>query len=116
MDVNRASHLFQEASQEEIAALFHAALGEGDIRSSRLLSGGLFNTTYYVEYGPEHRRAVLRLGPVNRHLLLGHVPGGGGPLFTNPGLGCLPATHCQRLDDCRVHPLGCYGGSEAAGG
>lgn len=72
MDVNRASHLFQEASQEEIAALFHAALGEGDIRSSRLLSGGLFNTTYYVEYGPEHRRAVLRLGPVNRHLLLGH--------------------------------------------
>ncbi len=72
MDVNRTSFLFQEASPEEIAALFQAALGEGEIRTSRLLKGGLFNTTYYVEYGPEPRQAVLRLGPVNRHLLMGH--------------------------------------------
>ena len=72
MDVNRASRLFREISREEISALFQAALGEGEIRTSRLLQGGLFNTTYYVEYGPEPRQAVLRLGPVNRHLLMGH--------------------------------------------
>ena len=72
MDVNCASRLFREISREEISALFQAALGEGEIRTSRLLQGGLFNTTYYVEYGPEPRQAVLRLGPVNRHLLMGH--------------------------------------------
>lgn len=36
-----------------------------------LLDGGLFNTTYLVEYGSFHKKAVLRLGPVNRHLLMG---------------------------------------------
>ena len=29
------------------------------------------NTTYLVEYGPSHQKAVLRLGPVNRHLIMG---------------------------------------------
>lgn len=44
------------------------ALGT-EMRSARLLTGGMFNTTYLVEtegYG----KVVLRLGPVNRHLLM----------------------------------------------
>lgn len=36
--------------------------------AAQILSGGLFNTTYRLE--TENRRVILRLGPVNRHLLL----------------------------------------------
>ena len=36
--------------------------------SACLLSGGLFNTTYRLE--TVTKTAILRLGPVNRHLLL----------------------------------------------
>lgn len=41
------------------------------IWEAKLLGGGMFNTTYYVEYGFPHKKAVLRLGPVNRHLIAG---------------------------------------------
>lgn len=62
------SSLYRECSQEELAVLVAEALGT-EMRSARLLTGGMFNTTYLVEtegYG----KVVLRLGPVNRHLLM----------------------------------------------
>lgn len=39
------------------------------MRSARLLTGGMFNTTYLVET-EGCGKVVLRLGPVNRHLLM----------------------------------------------
>lgn len=68
---NRQSNLFQEVSTETIRAIFEHELQENKIWEARLLDGGMFNTTYYVEYGTVHKKAVLRLGPVNRHLVAG---------------------------------------------
>lgn len=64
--------LFQEASTEELRRIFRSSLGEERVWTASLLEGGLFNTTYHVVYGVERREAVLRLGPVNRALLMGH--------------------------------------------
>lgn len=69
--MNYQSSLFQEVSAETIREIFNSALLEEEIWETKLLAGGLFNTTYLVEYGPTHQKAVLRLGPVNRHLLMG---------------------------------------------
>lgn len=68
---NRQSNLFQEVSTETIRTIFEHELKESKIWETRLLDGGMFNTTYYVEYGTAHKKAVLRLGPVNRHLVAG---------------------------------------------
>lgn len=69
--MNYRSHLFQEVSFETIQTIFQKTLGTKVLWRAELLDGGLFNTTYFVEYGPEHKQAVLRLGPVNRHLTMG---------------------------------------------
>lgn len=69
--MNRQSSLFQEVSRNTIRDIFEHELQESKIWEARLLDGGMFNTTYYVEYGDAHRKAVLRLGPVNRHLVAG---------------------------------------------
>lgn len=64
--MNRQSNLFQEVSPKTIESFFSHALQERKIWNARLLDGGLFNTTYLVEYGVDHKKAVLRLGPINR--------------------------------------------------
>lgn len=69
--MNLKSHLFKEISKEEIREIFFHCLEEKQIEEVRLLKGGLFNTTYFLMYGKEKKKAVLRLGPVNRHLLMG---------------------------------------------
>lgn len=69
--MNPSSALFQEVSPETVKAVFSASLGVDQIHSARLMEGGLFNTTYLVSFGPEGKQAILRLGPVNRHLLMG---------------------------------------------
>ena len=69
--MNTQSSLFKEVSIESIRDIFDCALLENVIWEARLLDGGLFNTTYMVEYGSAHKKAVLRLGPINRHLLMG---------------------------------------------
>ncbi|MBS6194064.1 MAG: aminoglycoside phosphotransferase family protein [Clostridiales bacterium] len=68
--MNYKSSLFKEISSEEIQKIFLHSLGEARIEEAHLLKGGLFNTTYLVSYGEEKKKAVLRLGPVNRHLLM----------------------------------------------
>lgn len=62
------SLLYRELSQSELESLIKDCLHE-DLISSGLLSGGLFNTTYGIETSVSGD-LVLRLGPVNRHLLL----------------------------------------------
>lgn len=69
--MNRQSSLFQEISIETIRDIFAYTLQETIIWETELLDGGMFNTTYMVEYSSFRKKAVLRLGPVNRHLLMG---------------------------------------------
>lgn len=61
------SSLYQELTPAELDRILRAALGE-PARHTRLLTGGLFNTTYLVETAAG--KAVLRVGPVNHHLLM----------------------------------------------
>lgn len=67
--MNRESFLFQEVGYEGIQKIMSGALNYTGTFEYRLLDGGLFNTTYLVEC-EEAIKYVLRLGPVNRHLLL----------------------------------------------
>ena len=62
------SHLYQELTQSEQEKVIAAALSTTILRS-RLLTGGLFNTTYLVETA-DFGKVVLRVGPINTHLLL----------------------------------------------
>lgn len=68
--IHKDSPLFQEISPQQISAVFRQLLGAGEVGKHELLPGGLFNTTYYVEYDGG-QAAVLRLAPVNRQLILG---------------------------------------------
>ena len=62
------SSLYLELSKEELRKLISETLNT-DINSAKLLTGGLFNTTYYIDT-MKYGSVVLRVGPVNRHLLL----------------------------------------------
>ena len=67
MEVNSRSFLFQALSAAQLQEFSLRYLQEPLIHA-KLMSGGLFNTTYLLE--TSRQKAVLRLGPVNRHLLL----------------------------------------------
>ena len=69
--MNNQSSLFQEVPIEVISSVFQNTMHENAIWEANLMDGGMFNTTYLIEYGEEHKKAILRLGPVNRHLLMG---------------------------------------------
>ena len=68
--MNIESSLYRELTQDELACILSSALQTAAIES-RLLSGGLFNTTYFVKTATKGD-IVLRVGPVNRHLLLSY--------------------------------------------
>ena len=77
------SSLYLEISDQELERLVSETLSARLI-SARILTGGLFNTTYLLDIcqkpgdisgqeggdGGGAQRVVLRLGPVNRHLLM----------------------------------------------
>lgn len=69
--VNTKSNLYLEMSRDEITRIFEKRMGVKAVGMIYPLPGGMFNTTYKVEYGTKGEKAVLRLGPVNRHLLMG---------------------------------------------
>lgn len=68
--MNKNSYLYQEITLEEIQFLYEKALNITSPAAVSLLSGGLFNTTYRVICKESGMDTVLRLGPVNRHLLV----------------------------------------------
>ena len=65
---NRNSRLFRELTRDELAVVVRRHFGTTDF-TARLMDGGLFNTTYLLSLS-DGRRYVLRVGPVNRQLLL----------------------------------------------
>jgi len=66
--MNPTSNLFRELTAPELDAVAAAHLHTTDYRA-QLLTGGMFNTTYLITPAAGEK-AVLRVGPVNRHLLL----------------------------------------------
>lgn len=63
-----SSSLYLELSEKEISHIVKTAL-DTELLSFGLLTGGLFNTTYLAETR-KYGKTVLRVGPVNRHLLM----------------------------------------------
>lgn len=63
----KCSLLYQELTEGELTAIVRKHFGT-DQFEWKLLDGGMFNTTYRVNVAGD--AFVLRMGPVNRHLLL----------------------------------------------
>jgi len=66
--MNPTSNLYRELTAPELDAVVAAHLGAADYHAAPL-KGGMFNTTYLIAPAAGEK-AVLRVGPVNRHLLL----------------------------------------------
>ena len=67
-EVNSRSALYQPLTEAELVRVVAAGLHTRPV-SQKLLTGGLFNTTYLVDTA-HCGKVVLRMGPVNRHLLM----------------------------------------------
>jgi aminoglycoside phosphotransferase (APT) family kinase protein len=62
--------LFKELSQAEIETVIANLYGSAArMTECRLLEGGLFNTTYHIQTEADRNGLVLRVAPVNQHLL-----------------------------------------------
>ena len=61
---NHNSRLFRELTRDEVASVVRRHFGAVDF-TSRLMDGGLFNTTYLLSLS-DGRRYVLRSGPDTR--------------------------------------------------
>lgn len=70
--MNSGSALFQTLTEEQLHRCARQYLGER-LLGWELLKGGLFNTTYRLDL--TDKSVILRLGPVNRHLLLPYEQG-----------------------------------------
>jgi len=65
-----ASRIFKELSNAEIKKVISNLFGnDTKIIDCSLMKGGVFNTTYLVKTDSEKNGIVLRVAPVNRHLL-----------------------------------------------
>ena len=62
------SSLYQELTDAQLRQLIDTTLHTA-VTDYHLLSGGLFNTTYFVDTAA-CGKVVLRMGPINRHLLM----------------------------------------------
>lgn len=67
--MNTGSLLYRPCAPDELRHLVGRHFGPTALARASLLEGGLFNTTYLLTLA-DGRRYVLRLGPVNRQLLL----------------------------------------------
>lgn len=64
------SLIYKEITQAEMQKIAADLYGSRTkIEEARLLKGGLYNTTYFVKTNQDDVGIVLRVGPVNKHLL-----------------------------------------------
>lgn len=68
--MNKTSKIYKELRKEELNKIIENYFGMGIKFKERLISGGLFNTTYYIEIPEKSKKVILRVGPVNRDLLM----------------------------------------------
>ncbi len=66
--MNTNSNLYKELNENELKNIINHNFNIG-LKSYNLLKGGLFNTTYLITL-EDNKKYVLRLGPINRHLLM----------------------------------------------
>jgi aminoglycoside phosphotransferase (APT) family kinase protein len=65
------SKLFKSVSTKQIHDVMTDTFGPGtEVKQIRLMKGGLFNTTYYVEGASPEQRLILRVAPANEEHLL----------------------------------------------
>lgn len=62
------SELYKELTEEELTDIIQKNFAESKFEY-KLLKGGLFNTTYLIVLN-NSKKFVLRVGPINRHLLM----------------------------------------------
>ena len=101
-DKKPSSALYRELTESEIAKITASALHTGVV-SYRLLSGGLFNTTYLLET-EDCGKVVLRAGPVNRHLLMPfehHLMEAEAQVYALLGARGIPASELLAMDDSK---------------
>lgn len=67
--MKNGSLLYAECDIKTLRLLAARHFSDTDLERAELLKGGMFNTTYRLDLS-DGRKYVLRLGPVNRHLLL----------------------------------------------
>lgn len=99
--MNDKSLLFRAEPEEKLRKAAQRYLGE-DMTAAHILSGGLFNTTYRLE--TQTRTVILRLGPVNRHLLLPYERGlmaAEGDILNLLKRKGIPTSHILLLDCAR---------------
>lgn len=68
--MNTQSSLYKELTNDELKQIIESNFNTTQISEIELLDGGMFNTTYKICFGEPTKKVVLRLGPINRHLLL----------------------------------------------
>ncbi|MDF2944389.1 MAG: phosphotransferase [Herbinix sp.] len=68
--MNKGSNLYKELNSEELDKIIYHHFGETNLYKANLVSGGLFNTTYHISFLNQTKEIILRVGPVNRQLLL----------------------------------------------
>lgn len=67
---NFGSNIYKPLEANELARIVrHSIDRSATIVESRLMSGGLFNTTYYVQTANPAKRLVLRVAPIRKELL-----------------------------------------------
>lgn len=66
--MNNKSELYKELTREDLVKIIEFNFNETNFDYS-LLKGGLFNTTYLITL-ISGQKLVLRVGPINRHLLI----------------------------------------------
>lgn len=67
--MNKRSKLYKELSYSEIKNILEDYFGGNINFDFNLISGGLFNTTYKIKINNE-KEIILRVGPINKELLL----------------------------------------------
>lgn len=64
------SKIYKELTEEQLSEIVKDLYGtEAEITHYSILKGGLFNTTYYLITDKDDKGVVLRVAPVNKHLL-----------------------------------------------
>jgi len=68
---NFSSNLFRELTETELKSLMAQHFPRDTVKGYSLCHGGLFNTTYRVDF-EDAPSVILRIGPVHRELLMGY--------------------------------------------
>ncbi|MEG1001905.1 phosphotransferase family protein [Clostridium sp.] len=67
--MNKISKIYKELTRKELTKIIENYFGLETEFKAKLISGGLFNTTYHIKVNNK-KEIILRVGPVNKQLIL----------------------------------------------